>query len=297
MIHENNAVTFRTEIQMGAGPATNLLIRTITQTPETDPPVESDPATFLTLSFRQDLSANEREIFREAVLEAFNAYASGAIHLAPDQFDTLAYVAAMSSTPRRRRTELALLLQSCLSRARADHDDRTVQSILNLIADESLITNVREWQELYRQLGRFVGFQCFYGIGRIDLESALTWLAENWEDVDYELIHDFGFPALIKFWIAVDPTFTLQAPQAKRGSHEIYRHFADTIERITGISMIGRYATERSESSHEPLFAGDVASAGVARHRLTLVRNAEEADALPGDAAFYPSGLSSIIGA
>lgn len=290
---------FRDEVRRGAGPASAMLVKAITGAQEVQPPVENDPATSITLSFRQDLEADEREIFRESVLEVFDAYASGSLLLDAAQFDTLTYLAAVSSTPRRRRTELTQLLHCCLTRAQADETPDIAQSVLNLMADEVLITNIREWDLLFKRLGPAVGFQCFYGIGRLDLSSALSWLDHNLNEVDYETIRDFAFPSLIKAWLSIDPSEAISPRLSNLGNQRIADDYASFAEQVTAIPTPWRHGPDADHERRKGMTSElpDVSGPrGSTRPRLTLIRNAEQADAVPGDAAFYPPGLALIAG-
>jgi hypothetical protein len=215
-----------------------MIVRLINQPSdcESDSPIESDATTSLALTFRQDLGGlDEREIFREAILEIFGAYSSGDLALQPEQFDILSYLASVSSLPRRRQTEFRQLLESCLRRSEANDTGAITQSLLNLMADEFLVTNVNDWTGYFSRFGPSVGFQCFYGIGLLDLPTALDWLDQNFDQVDYDLIRDFGYPSLVKRWVTIDGTLALGAWMDASEHPVVLEDFRACIEQVTGI--------------------------------------------------------------
>lgn len=296
----------RQSVRRGAGSSARLIVDVLKRTLQIDAPIEVSPAAFLTLCFRHDLDADEHQIFRTALLEILDAYAVGEVTLSGETLDEFVYVMQSSSLPRRRRTEVTALIFHCILTAEARGDRAATVSFLNLLADEVLVTSVDDWADLYERFQPDGALACFFGIGRIDLESALRWLSSEREVVDYDSIREFAIPSLLR---AEGSARVVRVVEAVSGDidQQVLSDVRSAYRRVYGVRLrlVAEQGGRRDQAS-----AAEGAVRAIEDHRVRawvapewkddmsarerIEEMEERADARPGDEVFFPPGLATI---
>lgn len=303
-----NATQLKQAVRGGAGRASQVILDILTGDRQIESPIEVVPSAFLTLCFRHDLGMDEHQIFRTAVLDLLNAYCAGDERISPPIMDELLYVVQSSSLPARRRTEVTSVLYSCVQASEARAERGTTVALLNVMADELLVTNFDEWLILYARVGPEAGMPCFFGMAQLDFEAALRWLSPEMDSVDYALIRDFAFPSLLKKRLPVEAASVISA-LGGGVRRDLIADLVAICTRVYGVSE-DRFATPYGSSRQRAVRTGGAQHGGNRRRQLWAIEEVASvvedsprerlaalgpiADALPGDDGFFPPALASL---
>lgn len=160
-------------------------------------PLNLETTTLLVSTFRI-LSADSRDIFREAVQGILHEAGDAGSKIDRVALSTLLYVAQEISLPQRLPSETLTSLLRLLRKATNDGDPHVEQLALKYIAAGRLANNIAVWKRLHHETSGRHSYVCFMGMARTDLSSSLIWISRNANDSDLRLVIDFGVPALVE---------------------------------------------------------------------------------------------------
>jgi len=143
-----------------------------------DEPVANSALGFLVILFNNQLSAPEREIFRQALLRLLRDFSITGERWPKDRLPDLLYLISATSTPIREPEALYVHLidavEYCLQLG--DEYARYASQLLGVLADARMISDIMTWRYYHKKVGPLASAACLLGMAEADLAAAISWL-------------------------------------------------------------------------------------------------------------------------
>lgn len=166
------------QVSRGARSAAAMITSILDEEWPADEPIVNSGLGFLVTSFNSELSAPEREIFRQALLRLLKDFSITGDQWPNERLPDLLYLISATSTPIREPEILYVHLISSVEyciKLGAGYEGFASQ-LLGVLADARMITDTMTWRSYHKKVGPDATAACFLGMAEADLAAAIAWL-------------------------------------------------------------------------------------------------------------------------
>jgi|JI10StandDraft_1071094.scaffolds.fasta_scaffold27375_4 hypothetical protein len=191
--HSQDQERLATIVCTGRRSAANALAQVLAGQFSVADPINTSASSLLVSTF-YTLGDDARSIFREALGDILERPPAKSLELG--ELSAALYTAWEIDLFRRRPGQSKTALMSLLELAMDAHNEETVSLVLKYLSSSRLVTRVDEWKAIHSRYGPQNLLSCFMGMATVSLSQTVLWLADTPQGPEFQLVLDYGLPAL-----------------------------------------------------------------------------------------------------